>query len=146
MAKYLENGIYEISPIESSKVTAAHLCGALLSDIGCTVGKMSTPDGDKDYGIGWKALIPSEVVTLNELPDIWRGILKAWNHNCWEINYTIVHCPESILCGYPDLPVKGFFVTTKKPGDIVAKDLTHTGGQFVEWDENDKGIWIHWFD
>jgi hypothetical protein len=142
------NGLYDIKPIKSIKVTSHHLVLALAHDLGGA--RISTmPDnieGNKDYGLGFQLLKIGEILNIDDLPEKWQIIIKAMNSECWRIGYTLIHSPNPILCGYPDLPMCGFFCAPKEIDleNINAKDLIHTAGQFIEYDTNDKGIWQEW--
>lgn len=140
------NGIINIQPIKSEKVTSSLLCEALLSDLGCKVGSFQDNTG-KDYGVGWQWFDPSLVEKPFDLPSPWRSIFFAQNLECWKLGYRYVHCPEEIICQYPHNLVKGLFGVVNSSAtseDIKAKDLIHLNGQFVEYDTEDKKIALDW--
>lgn len=78
------------------------------------------------------------------LPDHWQSIVRNQNQECWNLKYKYVHAPVPILSQYPRVAVKGIFgvVNDCTPETVTAKDLIHLGGQFTEYDNNDKCIWM----
>ena len=133
-----------IKPIPSRQVTAADLLGAMLVDLGCGVGGVSGVEGSKTYSDQWEWFDPSMVEDIDELPQHWQDMVRNQNRECWRERYCYVHAPTNLLCFYPNIPVQGIFVVTKSfvtPETVEATDLIHAGGQFTEFDTNDKGIW-----
>ena len=145
------NALIQIKPVKSKEVTSDMLCGALLQTMGCSVSGYNATgkeEGNCRYSNDIEWFDPFKVTSLDEyleLPYYWQDIFRNQNAECWRCRYLYVHLPENILCSYPHLPVKGIFCVTSDsatPENVTGNDLMHTGGQFVEFDTEDKGLWI----
>lgn len=143
------NHITKIAPIPSRKATNRELLLAMLADMGCGVSGVSGIEDGDSYSGDWEWFDPFKVTDLDDLPDHWRAIVKNQNSECWREGFRYVHAPMPILCEYPRVPVKGIFVVTRRtatPEDVNVEDLIHTGGQFIEYDTENKGIWRDWLE
>ena len=136
-----------INPIASDGVTTRDLIGALLSDVGCSVGNMPKDhDGDEAITSNWEWFDPFTLRTLADvlnLPAHWRNLVMAMNSECWSCGYRYVHAPVPILGDYPRVPRAGIFGVVRgdaTPDDVAGKDLIHLGGQFTEYDTDNAGI------
>lgn len=140
-----------IDHIEGNPVTADMLCLALLEDMGCHCSGYdikSKDEGNYDYSGRIEWFDPYKVISMDDylaLPEHWQVLFRNQNNECWRCGYRYVHVPNEILCQYPHTPLKGLFVVVNgdaTPENVKGDDLIHSGGQFVEYDRKDKGLWI----
>ena len=127
------------------------LCAALLQDIGCSVSgydEKSKDEGNHDYSGRVEWFDPFKVTSMDEyldLPEYWQAVFRNQNAECWRCGYRYVHVPKDIICYYPHLPIKGIFIVVNSKATfsgVTGHDLIHSGGQFVEYDTKDKGLWM----
>ena len=114
--------------------------------MGCGVGGVSGVGPGETYSDDWEWFDPFQLTIeeVDDLPEHWEKIMKNMNRECWREGYRYCHAPTDLLCSYPNVPVRGIFVVTRRdatPETVTALDLIHTGGQFVEYDTKDKHIW-----
>lgn len=145
----MSNALQSINPIQSDKVTTKDLCLALLCDLGVRCSNMPREvEGDKAYSNEWEFFNPFLVKTLEDydsLPEHWQSLIRNQNEECWKCGYTYVHAPEPIITKFPRTPLKGIFVVLNGETDVSRvniSNLMHTGGQFIEYDTKDKGLWL----
>jgi hypothetical protein len=149
------NALITIKSIKSKEVTGDMLCLALLQDMGCSCSGYDIKgkeEGNIAYSDDIEWFDPFKVDSLEEyydLPEYWQAIFRNANRECWRCGYRYVHVPENIICRYPHTPIKGIFVVVNgdaTPETVVSDDLMHGGGQFVEYDTKDKGVWMDQID
>ncbi len=134
----------------SKKVTIDLLISALLKDSGAIVSSMpdyDESDGNKAYSqdIEWfDPLLVSSMEEYQQLPWYWQSLLRNITAHCLSFKYRFIHCPTEILCYYPQVCLKGIFIVTNPeatPDTVVGEDLIHSGGEFIEFNNDDKKIW-----
>ena len=137
------------TPPKGVPVTPDMLCAALLQDMGCRIGGYDIEEiGNKAYSNQVEWFNPFKVTSMAEylaLPEHWQAIFRNQNRECWRCGYRYMHIPKDILCQYPHIPVKGLFAVmgdSTTMDTVVGSDLIHLGGQFVEYDTKDKGLWL----